>query len=336
MKRIYSVAATGAALLTFVVAMMAADFAVNAQEKKLVRITMARGIHFVALWGIGPFADKYGLRLEVSDANTNAEMQRYVQTGATQLAALGYATPAIMAEQNISTVKIISGIYLGGGDLIMRKGVDIRAWKDLEGKKIGRPPGTYVAILFALVAEANKVDLTKVNIVNTTAAGTAELQALRNGDLDGLIMFSPTTDRAVVDGYAVYPTCCSINSTAKFGGRNQILGAHTEFLKDRPTVVNFLKAFAESQEFFMHNPDKAMEVIGQYTGVSREVIAEARKHASLENRVDIDTAVNVAKEGPKFGFTKADMSGKVAAYFDLSYLAEATGNPMEQLSSIKQ
>ena len=86
----------------------------------------------------------------------------------------------------------------------------------------------------------------------------------------------------------------------------------------------------------MHNPDKAMEVIGQYTGVSREVIAEARKHASLENRVDIDTAVNVAKEGPKFGFTKADMSGKVAAYFDLSYLAEATGNPMEQLSSIKQ
>jgi hypothetical protein len=41
--------------------------------------------------------------------------------------------------------------------------------------------------------------------------------------------------------------------------------------------------------------------------------------------------VNVAKEGPKFGFTKADMSGKVPRYFDLSYLAEATGKPITQL-----
>jgi hypothetical protein len=49
----------------------------------------------------------------------------------------------------------------------------------------------------------------------------------------------------------------------------------------------------------------------------------------------VETAVNVAKEGPKFGFTKADMSSKVAAYFDLSYLSAATGKPAEQLSSMK-
>jgi ABC-type nitrate/sulfonate/bicarbonate transport system substrate-binding protein len=263
-------------------------------------------------------------------------MQRYVQTGAVQVASLGYATPAIMAEQNISTVKIIAGIYLGGQNLIIRKGVDFRSWKDLEGKRIGRPPGTYVAILFTLAAEANNVDLSKVNIVNTTAAGTAELQALRNGDLDGLVMFSPTPDRAVVDGYAVYPPCCNISSTAKFGGHNQILGANTDFVKDRALAVNFLKAFVEAQEFFHRNPDKAVEVIGQYTGVGKDVIAEARKHADLEVRVDVETAVNVAKEGPKFGFTKADMSGKVRDYFDLSYLSEATGKPVEQLSSFKK
>jgi hypothetical protein len=47
----------------------------------------------------------------------------------------------------------------------------------------------------------------------------------------------------------------------------------------------------------------------------------------------VQNAINVAKEGPKFGFTKADMSGKVADYFDLSYLAEATGQSVEQLGS---
>jgi ABC-type nitrate/sulfonate/bicarbonate transport system substrate-binding protein len=337
MKLAGCLAAAQVALLAFALSVTGdAVLPAGAQEKKVVRIVTARAVNFVALWGMGPFAEKYGLRTEMSDTNTNAEMQRYVQTGAVQVASLGYATPAIMAEQNISTVKIIAGIYLGGQNLIIRKGVDFRSWKDLEGKRIGRPPGTYVAILFTLAAEANNVDLSKVNIVNTTAAGTAELQALRNGDLDGLVMFSPTPDRAVVDGYAVYPPCCNISSTAKFGGHNQILGANADFLKDRALAVNFLKAFVEAQEFFHRNPDKAVEVIGQYTGVGKDVIAEARKHADLEVRVDVETAVNVAKEGPKFGFTKADMSGKVRDYFDLSYLSEATGKPVEQLSSFKK
>ncbi len=44
----------------------------------------------------------------------------------------------------------------------------------------------------------------------------------------------------------------------------------------------------------------------------------------------------IAKEGPKFGFTKADMSGKVASYFDLSYLSEATGKPIDQLDTLRK
>lgn len=335
MKRLCSFS-VGAALLAVVLIVFSGPHnAAMAQEKPLVRITTARAVNFVALWGIGPYADKYGLRTEISDTTTNAEMQRYVQTGAAHVGSLGYATPAIMAEQNISTVKIIAGVYLGGQNLVMRKGVEIRSWKDLEGKRIGRPPGTYAAILFTLAAEANNVDLTKVNVVNTTAGGTAELQALRNGDLDGLVMFSPVPDRAVIDGYAYYPPCCDISSTAKFGGRNQILGANTEFLKDRRLAVNFLKAFVEAQDFFRRNPDKAVEVISQYTGVSKDVVAEARKHATLDIRLDIPTAVNVAKQGPKFGFTKADMSAAVPAYFDLSYLSEATGKPAAELSQFQ-
>jgi hypothetical protein len=57
------------------------------------------------------------------------------------------------------------------------------------------------------------------------------------------------------------------------------------------------------------------------------------KHSRWTYRVNVQNAINVAKEGPKFGFTKADMSGKVTDYFDLSYLAEATGQSVEQLSS---
>ena len=73
--------------------------------------------------------------------------------------------------------------------------------------------------------------------------------------------------------------------------------------------------------------------MAQYTGGSPAILDEAMKHSRWTYRVNVQNAINVAKEGPKFGFTKADMSGKVTDYFDLSYLAEATGQSVEQLSS---
>jgi hypothetical protein len=81
----------------------------------------------------------------------------------------------------------------------------------------------------------------------------------------------------------------------------------------------------------VQNRDKAIEVAIQFSGVSKDVVVEAFKHATLEHRVDVATAVAIAKEGPKFGFTKSDMSEKVPSYFDLSYLSEATGKPIDEL-----
>ena len=313
------------------------DSAVRAQaSKKVVRIASARGVIFYPLWGMESFAEKYGIRTEMIPIMTNADQQRALQTGGADVATQGYVNPAIMAEQNVTNVKIISGLYLGGQNLIMRKGVELKSWKELEGKKIGRAPGTFAQVLFILAAEANNVDVSKINLVNVTAVGTAELQALKNGDLDGLVMFSPTVDRGVVEGYAYYPPCCDISSTAKFGGRNQLLGANTDFLKDRQTAVNFLKAYLDSEKYYLQNRDKAIEVAIQYTGVSKDVVEEALKHATLEHRVDVQTAIDIASQGPKFGFTKADMSGRVASYFDLSYLSGATGKPINQLDSLRK
>ena len=295
-----------ATLIALLPAMLAMPECAHAQQadKKLVRIASARGVNFVALWGMGPFAEKHGLRIEMIAAMTNADQQRALQAGGAEVATQGYQNPAIMAEQNVTNVKVIAGIYLGGQNLIMRKGVELKSWKDLEGKKIGRAPGTYAQILFILAAEANNVDVSKINLVNVTAAGTAELQALRNGDLDGLVMFSPTTDRGVVEGYAYYPPCCDISSTEKFGGRNQILAANTEFLKDRQTAVSLLKAYMDAKDYYEQNPEKAIEVAVQLSGVARNVVVEAFKHVTLEHRVDVQTAIDIAKEVRNSGSPK--------------------------------
>jgi ABC-type nitrate/sulfonate/bicarbonate transport system substrate-binding protein len=303
----------------------------RAEERKHVRITVARSVSGIPLWGIGPFAEKAGFRVEYIPAGTNAEMQRNLQSGV-EIGTLGYQSPAVMAEQNVANVRIVAGEQLGLQNLIMRKGVEIKSWRELEGKRIGRPPGSYVAILFTLAAKENGVDISKVNLLNTTSAGPAELQALKSGDLDGLVLWSPVLDRAVVEGYGYYPSCCDIGKTEKYGGGSQILAANTDFLKHRETAVRFLKAYSESLDFYVKNPDKAVSLITEYTGVSKDVVAEAWKHGIWDVRIDLRTMINVAKEGPVFGFTKTDMSAKIADYVDVSYLSAATGKPVDQLT----
>ena len=327
--------AAGCVAVPIVFALAAAWHAPGRAEGdlKLVRATLSRSLSAPFIWGFNPIGEKYGLRAQVIDAITNADQQRNIQTGGVEIGSVGYQSAAAMAEQNVGNVKIIAGMYLGGQNLIMRKGVELKSWKDIEGKKIGRPPGTYAGILFTLAAEVNKVDLSKVNLVNTTPAGTPELQALKNGDLDGFVLWSPTLDRAVLDGYGYYPACCDIGATKEFGAGNQLLAANTDFLKDRKLAVTFLKAYVEAMDFYGKNPDKTLALVAQYTGGSQAILDEAMKHSRWTFNVDIRNAINVARQGPKFGFTKADMSDKVASYFDLSYLAEATGKPVDRLGS---
>jgi sulfonate transport system substrate-binding protein len=317
--------------LTLLAGIIAAGCNTRADTPKPVRITVARSVSGIPLWGIGPFAEAAGFRVEYIPAGTNAEMQRNLQSGI-EIGTLGYQSPAVMAEQNVTNVKIVAGEQLGGQNLIMRKGVELNSWKDLEGKRLGRPPGSYVAILFTLAAKDNGVDLSRVSLLNTTSAGPAELQALKSGDLDGLVLWSPVIDRAVVEGYAYYPACCDIGKTEKYGGGNQILAANTDFLKDRETAVKFLKAYAESLEFYVKNQEKAVRLITEYTGVSKEVIAEAWKHGIWDVRADVRTMINVASQGPIFGFSKSDVSAKVPDYVDMSYLSAATGKPVDQLT----
>src|SRR6185436_1501283 len=101
--------------------------------------------------------------------------------------------------------------------------------------------------------------------------------------------------------------------------------ANTAFLKDGDKAARFLKAYAESLDFYVKNQQKAIDLITEYTGVSREIVTEAWKHGIWDIRLDLSTMINVAKEGPAFGFTKSDMSSKVPEYVDMSHLSAVTG-----------
>jgi len=270
--------------------------------------------------------------VEFVTAATNADMLRAV-AGGVELGTVGYQSPAVMADQGISNVRIVAGVQTGLANLVMRKGEELPSWKALEGKRIGQVPGSWVAVLFALAAEANGVDLQKVTLVNIPGQGASQLQALKGGDVDGIVTWSPTSDAAVVQGVGEYPNCCDIGSTKKYGAGNQLLAANTAFLADKTTAVNFLKAYAESMDFYANNSTKAVDLIVQYSSAPRDVITASVKQGHWTTHVDIEALKNVARAGSKFGFTKADQSAHVADLIDLKPLSEATGESVERLSA---
>src|SRR5258708_25280336 len=89
----------------------------RAQDNKLIRVSANRSASAVSLWGFDPFGKKYGLRVEVNAATTNADMQRAVQSGGGEIATPSYQSPARMAEQKGSQLKINARPSSGGQKL---------------------------------------------------------------------------------------------------------------------------------------------------------------------------------------------------------------------------
>jgi hypothetical protein len=86
---------------------IAAGCNTRADTLKPVRITVARSVSGIPLWGIGPFAEASGFRVEYIPAGTNAEMQRNLQSGV-EIGTLGYQSPAVMASGRISKASALA------------------------------------------------------------------------------------------------------------------------------------------------------------------------------------------------------------------------------------
>lgn len=294
-----------------------------------VRIAASRGIVSAPVWNVGRHASKYGFSTKMSVLFTYADQQRAVQNKQTDLATSGITNPASIADQGAGDLRVIAGQVFGGQNLILRKGVQASTWKDLEGKKIGLVPGTYARILFLVAAQEHGVDLSTIQSSNVSNPATA-LQALQKGDLDGFVLFSPTTDQAVVQGIGYYPPHLDIGNCS-LGPANSIILANTGFLANSTLATNFARAYVDSVHE-MQQESAFVKVATQLAGIPAAVAQEAFKNLYFSEVIDEKAIAAAAKLGPKYGFAKTDTSAKVGALVDYSLLEAATGKARSALS----
>ena len=295
----------------------------------VVKIAASRGVVSAPIWNVANHASQFGFSTQMSVLFTYADQQRAAQNKQTELATTGINNPAIVADQEITNLRFVAGQQFGGQNLLLRKGVTANTWRDLEGKTIGVVPGTYVRVLFLIAAQEGGADLAKIKLVNVSVGATA-LEALRKGDLDGFVLFAPMTDQVVVEGSGYYPPRLDIGACS-LGPANGGLLANTDFLANKALAVNFMKAYVASLHE-MQNEAAFVKVATQLAGIQPAVAQEAFRNLYFSEMVDVRAITEAAKLGPRFGYTKSDVSAKVADLIDFGPLMAATGKSRQQLA----
>jgi hypothetical protein len=107
--------------------------------------------------------------------------------------------------------------------------------------------------------------------------------------------------------------------------------ANTDFLANKALALNFMKAYVASVHE-MQNEAAFVKVATQLAGIKPDVAQEAFRNLYFSEAIDVNAITAAAKLGPRFGYTKSDVSDKVAALVDFGPLMAATGQTQAQLT----
>jgi len=299
----------------------------RAQSVPVVSIAASRNAA-APVWNLANVSERFGFKVEMSVLFTYAEQTRAAQIGQTNAATCGIDTMATVADQGITNLRYIAADQYGGQNLVMRKDLNPVRWSDLEGRTIGVVPGTWARVLFYIAASEGGADLGKIRFNNVSVGATAQ-EALRRGDVDGVVLFTPHCDQLVVGGIGHYPEKLDIGASS-LGCANSGLLATTELLADRTFAANLMKAYLASMAE-IRDPATFTRLVTNLTGISPDAAALSFRNQVFSEKIDVKAIVGAARLGPTFGFTKADASAKVEGLFDFGPLMAASGKSREEL-----
>ena len=327
-----------AVLALFVVAAVSTTVGLSAnsdaRQSSTVKIGVYREISEAFLWNMGKFLEKYNIEPEFIEAGSYPQQVLALQKGDTDFGILGVPQIATLAATRDKKLKVVTGYSLGGQEIVLRKDVRATNWNQLAGKTIGAPLSTATGIMVRIAMDIANAPTT-VKIAQAGFTGTAELQALKSNQWQGLAYWPPTDAQAVVDDYAYWVKRRSpldINATPG-GPSNGLLAAGADVRKDATLMTNFLKGFTQSLVWTRNHPGQWIKIAAELTSVKPNVVKASLTQMELNYGVDVQGIHFVGQYGPKLGFTKRKPTMKdIRSVIDVSYLAKATGKSQAQLT----
>jgi len=146
--------------------------------------------------------------------------------------------------------------------LLTKTGTPVNSFKDLEGKKLGTPPGGASFKLLPLMAKKNGVDYAKINVMQV--APNLQEQMLLQGQVDTIAIFTATSYMNLValklDPDKDFRWIYYADSGVDLYSNGVMVSA--KLAKEKPEAVKGLvRAINKAMKEAVANPDAAIELL---------------------------------------------------------------------------
>ena len=267
---------------------------------------------------------KLGVNLKLVEFVRYADARTALLAGSLDVASVGPADLAIALAQGSTNVVGLMGVGSSPKYVIGRNGTRFESWEDLKGKKIAIAPGSAVWFQLAATLVEKGVPYNSFEAVNIQGGGANFDQALKKGDVDGLVTWEPFESIPVMDGYGYFARNLEYGSSKAVGAELGLLVASkTAAESKRAAVERFVWVYLKTQEELAQSPQKFADAYAQLSGMAPNIAAEAAKVIKLGEVVSPDQIKRQAKAFADLGVIQKDVSGQIDANWDGSFVAKA-------------
>lgn len=276
-------------------------------------------------------AKKYNIQIEQVMFQRFADLRTALASGDLDIGAFGPQDISLAASQGVKSLVGVAGVGSGNDCLIIRKGEDIKAWPELQGKAIGVGAGSISWLKFTASVTENGVDYRKLKIVNIMGGGGNYLKALQGKEIDMAVVWHPFCAQAITEGWGAYPTI-NHNQSKTVGGQLGVFAVNRGFLDKHPDAVQkVVIAFLDTLKQAQGNTDKWAEIYAAKAGLPLPVAKESIRLTKLDSTLPLETIKRMTKFLAETGIVQKDISGEIAQFYTYDFLAKATGKSPAEL-----
>src|SRR6059036_3266968 len=282
------------------------------------------------LWLLPEYAAAYNIQIETVMFQRFADGRTALASGDLDITAFGPQDITLAVAQGARSLVGVAGVGSGNDCLLVRRGEDIRDWKELGTRKIGIGAGSISWLKFAASVQEHGVDYGKLRITNIVGGGANYLKALQGKEIDLAVVWQPFCAQGLVDGYAQYPTL-DHNRSKAVGGLIAVLAVNCDFMEKHPDAVQRLVvAYLDVLKFAQANPQRWSMIYAEKAGLPEPVAAESIRITRLDATLPLASIARISKFLSDNGVITRDVSGEIARHYTYEFLSKATGkSPVE-------
>ena len=269
---------------------------------------------------------KLGVNLKLVEFVRYADARTALLAGSLDAASVGPADLAISLAQGSTNVVGLMGVGSSPKYVIGRNGVKFESWGDLKGKKIAIAPGSAVWFQFAATLVENGVPYNSFEAVNIQGGGANFDQALKKGEVDGLVTWEPFESIPVMGGYGFFAKGLEYGSSKAVGAElGMFMTTRQAIDGKRAALERFVWVYLKTEEELAKSPAAFADAYAKLTGLAPDVAGQAAKIIKLGEVISPEQIKRQAKGFADLGVIQKDVSGEIDAHWDGSFVNKALG-----------